>query len=93
MVKGKIDIVVEAEREVIKTLVESLKPETLTSPSKRGRAKVRVKNGKMFLTIKANSTAALRALFNSYITWIIVVLNTIKEVSVIGREGSSRSSE
>lgn len=93
MLRGRIDIVVEDDRKILEALAKSLEPETKTSPSKRGRAKVRFRGGKMFLTIKANSTAALRAIFNSYISWVSAILNVIEEVETLGGEDPSRSAE
>ena len=84
----RVEIVAE-DVKLARAILDSITPETRSSPSKNARAKVSLENGKVFLTIEAYTTAALRALFNSYMSWISSVINTIAEVESIGRKDPS----
>ena len=88
--RGKLIIEIPVENEKLLTcIVEALKPETYDTLSKDVRAKVKISDGKVFLILEAHTTATLRAILNSYLTWIDSIVKSIIEVENVGRKNTT----
>jgi len=55
------------------TVLDALKPETETSPTRRAKVDVRREGRSLTFFFKAKDTTALRASVNSYARWVMVI--------------------
>lgn len=62
--------------ELAKTIYLSLKPEA------GAKAKITFEDSLITLSLKADSVATLRALFNSYIRWISTIKNAMEAADI-----------
>lgn len=88
--RGKLIIEVPVEdRKLLTCIVEALKPETYDMISRDVKAEVKISDGKVFLILEAHTTATLRAILNSYLTWIDSIVKSIIEVESVGRKNTT----
>ncbi len=65
------------------TVLEALKPETESSPTRRSTVKVRKEEDEIILYFTAKDITALRASINSYLWWIMLIDDTVSTVRSI----------
>ena len=66
----------ESER-VLETVYNALKPETVSAPTKRSKAHIKVDGKTLTLRFEARDTTALRAALNSYLRWIRLIVEVL----------------
>jgi len=64
----------------LKTMLNSLRPETRKSPGSRSRTTVEEEDGSLIITFEARDTSALRAAINAYLRWISLTRNILESV-------------
>ena len=64
----------------LKVVLEALKPETKTSPTRRSRVHIKGEGKSLTLNFEAADTSALRAAINSYLRWIYLTKTILKSV-------------
>lgn len=62
----------------LKTLLNSLMPETKTSVARRANVKLEKIGSYLLLTVEAEDTIALRSTLNAYLRWIGSAMNVIE---------------
>lgn len=62
----------------LKTLLNSLLPETKTSVARRANVKLEKSDSYLLLTVEAEDTIALRSTLNAYLRWIGSTTNVIE---------------
>ena len=65
----------------LKVVLEALKPETKTPPTRRSKVQMKGKGNSLTLNFKARDTSALRAAINSYLRWILLTKTVLESVS------------
>ena len=65
----------------LKVVLEALKPETRTPPTRRSKVQMKGKGNSLTLNFKARDTSALRAAINSYLRWILLTKTILESVS------------
>ncbi len=73
-----VEIELELNGETANTLTKSILPEILNAPSRRTKARISLDRGKLYLCLRSNTTAAMRAAVNSYLGWMVSALETLK---------------
>ena len=63
------------DEEMCEVVYKALLPETMSKVTERSKASVRRLGAKIFLTIHAKDTTALRAAMNSYLRFLKVVID------------------
>lgn len=63
--------------QVLKTVFNALKPETLSAPTRRSRAYIEVNGKTLVLKFEARDTTALRAALNSYLRWVRLIVEIL----------------
>ena len=69
-----------SSEEQLKVVLEALKPETRTPPSRRSRVQIMSEGKCLTLSFEATDTSALRAAINSYLRWIFLTKTVLKSV-------------
>ncbi|RLE50251.1 MAG: hypothetical protein DRJ33_07580 [Candidatus Methanomethylicota archaeon] len=69
-------------RELAQIVYSSISPELKTQPSPHVRATATLKGKYITFLFEAKSTAGVRALINSYLRWVDMVLKLIQELEV-----------
>jgi len=64
----------------LKVVLEALKPETRTPPTRRSKVKIMSEGNSLTLSFEATDTSALRAAINSYLRWIHLTKTILKSV-------------
>ena len=62
----------------LKVVLEALKPETRTSPTRRSKVQIMSEGNSLTLSFEAKDTSALRAAINSYLRWTGTVIDLTK---------------
>lgn len=75
--EATINIEFKSEK-ILETVFNSLKPETLSAPTKRSRAHIWVNGKTLMIKFEARDTTALRAALNSYLRWIKLIVEIIQ---------------
>lgn len=65
----------------LKIVLEALKPETRTPPTRRSKVQIKGEGNSLTLNFKASDTSALRAAINSYLRWILLTKTILESVS------------
>ena len=65
----------------LKVVLEALKPETRTAPTRRSKVHVKGEGNSLTLSFEATDTPALRAAINSYLHWILLTKAVLKSVN------------
>jgi tRNA threonylcarbamoyladenosine modification (KEOPS) complex Pcc1 subunit len=65
----------------LKVVLEALKPETRTPPTRRSKVQMKGEGNRLTLDFKARDTSALRAAINSYLRWILLTKTVLESVS------------
>ena len=65
----------------LKVVLEALKPETRTPPTRRSKVQMKSEGNRLTLDFKARDTSALRAAINSYLRWILLIKTVLESVS------------
>ena len=65
----------------LKVVLEALKPETKTPPTRRSKVQMKGEGNSLTLNFRARDTSALRAAVNSYLRWILLTKNVLESVS------------
>jgi len=65
----------------LKVVLEALKPETRTPPTRRSKVQMKGEGNSLTLDFKARDTSALRAAINSYLRWILLTKTVLESVS------------
>lgn len=65
----------------LKVVLEALKPETKTPPTRRSKVQMKGEGNSLTLNFKARDTSALRAAVNSYLRWILLTKTVLESVS------------
>lgn len=65
----------------LKVVLEALKPETKTPPTRRSKVQMKGEGNILTLNFRARDTSALRAAVNSYLRWILLTKNVLESVS------------
>jgi len=65
----------------LKVVLEALKPETRTPPTRRSEVQMKGEGNSLTLNFKASDTSALRAAINSYLRWILLTKTILESVS------------
>lgn len=65
----------------LKVVLEALKPETKTPPTRRSKVQMKGEGNILTLNFRARDTSALRAAVNSYLRWILLTKNVLEFVS------------
>jgi len=65
----------------LKVVLEALKPETRTPPTRRSKVQIKGEGNSLTLNFKASDTSALRAAINSYLRWILLTKTILESVS------------
>ena len=77
--KAEATVKIEFKSEIfLQTIFEALKPETLSPPSRRSKAYVKVDGKTLILKFEAADTTALRAALNSYMRWIKLAVEILE---------------
>jgi len=63
--------------QVLKTVFNALKPETLSAPTRRSKTYIEVNGKTLTLKFEAKDTTALRAALNSYLRWIRLIVEIL----------------
>ncbi len=63
--------------QVLKTVFNALKPETLSAPTRRSKTYIEVNGKTLTLKFEARDTTALRAALNSYLRWIRLIVEIL----------------
>ena len=64
----------------LKTMLNSLRPETRKSPGSRSRTTVEEEDCSLIITFEARDTSAMRAAINAYLRWISLTRNILESV-------------
>lgn len=62
----------------LKVVLEALKPETRTPPTRRSKVQIKGEGNSLTLNFKARDTSALRAAINSYLRQITMTIDVIR---------------
>lgn len=65
----------------LKVVLEALKPETRTPPTRRSKVQMKGEGNSLTLNFKASDTSALRAAINSYLRWILLTKTILESVT------------
>ena len=65
----------------LKVVLEALKPETRTPPTRRSKVQIKGEGNSLTLNFKASDTSALRAAINSYLRWILLTKTILESVT------------
>lgn len=65
----------------LKVVLEALKPETRTPPTRRSKVQMKGEGNSLTMDFKARDTSALRAAINSYLRWILLTKTVLESVS------------
>ena len=68
--KAEAKILVEAPRDVLGIIIESLRPELESNISDRSKVLIEASERGLILKVEAEDITALRAAVNSYLYWI-----------------------
>lgn len=60
---------------------KSILPEITNKKSRRGQVKAKIKNNKIILAFYSRKTTMIRALWNSYIRWILSIVKVLEVLS------------
>ncbi|MHA1596991.1 MAG: KEOPS complex subunit Pcc1 [Candidatus Asgardarchaeia archaeon] len=71
---AKVEVELKDE-EMCEVIYRTLLPETRSKVTERSKASIRRLGAKIFLTIRAKDTTALRAAMNSYLRFLKVVID------------------
>jgi len=63
--------------QVLKTVFNALKPETLSAPTRRSKTYIEINGKTLTLKFEAKDTTALRAALNSYLRWIRLIVEIL----------------
>jgi tRNA threonylcarbamoyladenosine modification (KEOPS) complex Pcc1 subunit len=73
-------ILIEIPEEFSEVICSSLRPESEMPSSSRSHVNIHIQEEGILLTIKASDTTAMRAAINSYLRWIMGILNMFNEI-------------
>ncbi len=77
--KAEATVSIEFKSEkMLETVFKAIKPETLTPPTRRSRAFVKINGKTLILKFEATDTTALRAALNSYLRWIRLTVEILE---------------
>lgn len=62
----------------LKVVLEALKPETRTAPTRRSKVQIMSKGNSLTLSFEATDTSALRAAINSFLRFTSMAINVTK---------------
>jgi len=78
----KITVSIPFRDENIALIVyQSILPETMNRKSARGQVKAEIRSNKIILTFYSKKTTIIRALWNSYIRWILSIIKILEILS------------
>ena len=69
-----------ASQKNLDVVLKALSPETAKSASSRSRVKVSSAGNILTLGFEAKDTSALRAVINSYLHWVLLVVDTFSRL-------------
>lgn len=65
----------------LKVVLEALKPETISPPTRRSTVQMKGEGNSLTLNFKASDTSALRAAMNSYLRQTSLVVDILKSIT------------
>jgi len=65
----------------LKVVLEALKPETRSPPTRRSKVQMKREGNSLTLSFKASDTSALRAAINSYLRQTSLVVDILKSMT------------
>ena len=75
------EIQIATSERLAKIIEGSLLPEAEMPTSERSSVGVVIDDGGLIIRIEASDVAALRAAFNSYLRWVLAILDVVETVS------------
>ncbi|UCE29628.1 MAG: hypothetical protein JSV85_02610 [Candidatus Bathyarchaeota archaeon] len=67
-------------KELLKTVIKALRPETEIKSTHRSKVRVESKGKTLVVCFEAEDTSALRAAINSYLRWVLLTKRVLKSV-------------
>lgn len=74
------EVALDVPGELLYVIEGSLLPEVKQPTSERSKVKVNVKEGRLVISVEASDVVALRAAINSYLRWVVAILDAIDSV-------------
>jgi len=69
-----------ASKKNLDVVLKALAPEAAKSTTSRSRVKIGSADGVLTLEFEARDTSALRAIVNSYLHWVLLVMDTFSRL-------------
>jgi KEOPS complex subunit Pcc1 len=71
-----------SSKKELKAVLEALKPETITLPTRRSKIQIMSEGNNLTLSFEATDTSSLRAVINSYLRQTNMVTNVLRLIDV-----------